>query len=101
MRVALIAVPYALFLCSCSVVPHSAWTFDPTQPQGRAALPAEDASMLTNRVAELQVQRTEIRTRIANEPDAFKRQQHYEALHAVGMQLSPLERRLATVASAR
>jgi hypothetical protein len=95
------AVCYAALalLAGCTVVPPEAWTFDPTRPPAKAVLPAQEVAALTDRIAELQLQRNEIRTRIAGQPDAGQRQQLYEQLHALGMQLSPLERRMATVAS--
>jgi hypothetical protein len=64
-------------------------------------LSPQDVAALTDRSAQLQLQRNEIRDRIASERDAWARQRLYEELHQVGMQLSPLERRLATVAAAR
>ncbi len=88
-------------LTGCSVVPREAWTFDPTRPSARVALPPDEAAALTDRLAQLQLQRNAVRTRIANEPDAWARQGLYSQLHAVGMELSPLERRLNTVAGAR
>lgn len=88
-------------LAGCSVVPPAAWTFDPTQPSPRVALPTEEALALTDRTAQLQLRRNEIRARIAAEPDIWVRQRLYGELHSVGMELSALERRLATVAAAR
>jgi hypothetical protein len=84
---------------ACSVVPPQAWSFDPTRPQPRATLSPQEAAALTDRVAQLQLQRHEIRSRIAIEPDVWKRQAHYEDLHRVGGELSPLERRLAAAAA--
>jgi hypothetical protein len=66
----------------------------------RASLPPDQLAALTNRMAELQIQRNEIRARISAEPDVWGRQRLYEELHTVGSQLSPLEREL-TAASAR
>ncbi len=82
-------------LGGCSVVPQQAWTFDPTRPQPKAMLPAPEVASLTDQVAQLQLRRNQIRADIAVEPDAWKRQGHYARLHAVGVKLSPLERRLA------
>lgn len=97
-----VCLPVLALLTSCAaVVPPQAWTFDPTQPQPRLALATAEVVALTDRVAQLQLQRNEIRARIAMEPDVWKRQGYYLQLHSVGMELSPLERRLATVASAR
>ena len=84
-----------------SIVPPAAWTFDPTQPQPKLVLPAAEVAPLTDRVAQLQLQRNELRMRVATEPDARKRQQLYAQLHGLGMELSPLERRLAAVGMAR
>jgi hypothetical protein len=97
MKTAVCGAALAL-LAGCTVVPPAAWTFDPTRPP-RAVLPAQELATLTDRIAELQRQRNEIRARIAGQTDVGQRQHLYEQLHAVGMQLSPLERRLATVAS--
>ena len=91
----------ALAGCAVGVVPSRAWNFDPTQPQPKTSLAPEQAAALTDRLAQLQLERNEIRARIAGERDVWARQQQYRALHRVGMQLSPLERRLAGVASAR
>jgi hypothetical protein len=88
-------------LSACSVIPPQAYTFDPTQPQPKMSLATSEVTALTQRVAQLQLRRNEIRTQIATEPDARNRQLHYEDLHRVGMELSPLERRLSTIASAR
>jgi hypothetical protein len=85
----------------CSVVPREAWTFDPTHPEPRAVLPVEEAAALTDRMAQLQLERNTVRTRIAAEPDVWVRQRLYQQLHGIGMELSPLERRLATVTAAR
>ena len=90
-----------LVLSGCSVVPSEAWTFDPTQPQPKMALPAPELAALTDRVAELQLERNEIRARIAGQPDIWERQRLYVQLHGIGTELSPLERRLATVAAGR
>jgi len=100
MKTAVCCAALAL-LAGCTVVPPEAWTFDPTRPPAKAVLPAQELAGLTDRIAALQLQRNEIRNRIAGQPDAWQRQHLYEQLHAVGMQLSPLERRLATVASSR
>ncbi|MDP3762229.1 MAG: hypothetical protein Q8R01_17120 [Ramlibacter sp.] len=90
-----------MLLAGCSVVPPAAWTFNPTSPAPREALAMADVVALTDRAAQLQLQRHEIRARIAAEPDIWARQRLYAQLHAVGMALSPIERRLATVAAAR
>lgn len=90
-------------LAGCSVVPPAAWTFDPTRPAAKQGVPVEEAVALTDRAAQLQLQlqRNAIRARIAAEPDVQARQRLYGELHAVGLALSPLERRLASIASAR
>lgn len=100
MRIAISCVLLAL-LGGCSVVPNAAWTFDPTHPQPKPALAVQEAAGLTDRLAQLQLQRNDIRSRIASEPDARVRLGLYEQLHSVGRDLSRLERRLATYASAR
>jgi hypothetical protein len=100
MRIALSFAASAL-LAGCAVVPPSAWTFDPSQPRQREFLSREEVAALTDQSAQLQLRRNEIRDRIANERDVWARQGLYSELHEVGMQLSPLERRLSTVAAAR
>jgi hypothetical protein len=88
-------------LAGCAVVPNEAWTFDPSHPVPKPSLSLDQAVVLSGQVAELQLERVRIRDRIAAEPDAFKRQGLYQELHRVGVQLSPLERRMASVAAAR
>jgi hypothetical protein len=97
----IIAAATLVCLSACSVVPREAYTFDPTHPQAKPAMSVAEAAALTDRMAQLQLEKNAIRTRIANEPDALVRQRHYEALHVVGMQLSPVERRLAMYSSSR
>jgi hypothetical protein len=102
MRIALSLSCAALALVAgCSVVPNAAWTFDPTQPPRKAALPADEATSLTDRAAQLQIERNAVRARIAEERDIWARQRLYGELHSIGMKLSPLERRLAAVAAPR
>jgi uncharacterized lipoprotein YajG len=88
-------------LAGCSVVPPAAWTFDPARPAPKAALSVQELAVLTDRVAQLQLERNGIRTRIAGESNVWERQRLYAQLHSVGMKLSPLERRLAGVAAGR
>ena len=88
-------IPAVALLAGCSVVPPQAWRFDPTQQQAKVGLPPAEAAALTDQLAQLQVQRNQIRSQIASEPDIWKRQAHYARLHEVGVELSPLERRLA------
>ena len=95
----------AFLLAGCSTVTNvrDAWTWDATAPQAgarRIVLPPEQAAALTNRLADLQIRRNDIRARISAEPDIRARQRLYEELHSVGRQLSPLERQL-TAATAR
>lgn len=97
MRIAFSCATLAL-LAGCSVVPPDAWTFDPTKPLTKAALPAQELAGLTDRVSGLQLERNEIRDRIAGQPDIWERQRLYARLHSVGMELSPLERRLSIAA---
>lgn len=100
MKIAITCVALAA-LTGCAVVPPDAWRFDPTRPAAKAVLPAEQLAALTDRVAELRMQRIAIRASIAAQPDAWQRQHLYEQLHAVGVRLSPLERQLAGVAPSR
>lgn len=90
-----------IWLAGCAVVPPAAWTFDPTRPANKEAITVAEAVALTDRLAQLQLQRNEIRARIAAETDVWARQRLYAQLHSVGMELSPLERRLSMVAAAR
>ena len=90
-----------VLLAGCPVVPPEALSFDPARPAPKTILPAAELAALTDRVAQLQLERNEIRARIAGQPDIWERQRLYGQLHGVGMELSPLERRLATLASAR
>jgi hypothetical protein len=99
MRIAVLPAVLAL-LAGCSVVPNDAWTYNPAHPP-KATLPIEDVVALTSRVADLQVRRTQVRDRIAAEPDIWARQSDYRELHRIGMQLSPLERQLGNLASSR
>ncbi|MFC5499138.1 hypothetical protein ACFPOE_16445 [Caenimonas terrae] len=94
----------AALLAGCSTVSavRDAWNWDPTvaQQRPRVALSPEQLGTLTNRLADLQIRRNDIRARISAEPDVRARQGLYEELHGVGRQLSPLEREL-TAAGAR
>jgi len=66
-----------------------------TRPAPRAALPPQQLAAMTQRLAQLQIERDAIRSRIASERDVRQRLALYEHLHRVGMELSPLERQLA------
>jgi hypothetical protein len=99
MRVAVLPAVLAL-LAGCSVVPPEAWTYDAAHPP-KATMATEEVVAITSRVAELQLRRTQIRDRIAAEPDVWARQSEYRELHRVGMELSPLERQLGNLAQAR
>ena len=94
-----------LLLAGCSnyATVREAWHWEParTQGQARVVLPPEQLAGLTQRLADLQMQRKEIRSRISGEPDIWMRQRLYAELHQVGRQLSPLERQLAAAAPAR
>ena len=89
--------------CTTVSVVREAWNWDPTAPQerGRVVRSPEQLGAMTNQLAELQIQRNDIRSRISAEPDIRARQRLYEQLHAIDRQLSPLERQLAAVAPAR
>ncbi len=100
MRMAASCAALAL-VAGCSVVPPPAWTFDPAALPPKVAMPAPELAELTDRVAQLQLARNDIRARIAAQPDVWQRQALYAQLHAVGSRLSPLERCLATVAGGR
>jgi hypothetical protein len=87
--------------CAVEVVPPQAWTFDPTHPQAKPAMPADEAASLSQRIAQLQMERMALLTRVAQENDAWQRQALYAQLHSLGLQLSPLERRVNAYAAAR
>lgn len=95
MRTALV-----LFLAAgiggCAVVPPAAWDFDPASPPPQVVLPPQQVVPMTQRLAQLRIERNAIRTRIAGERDVRQRLALYEQLHRVGKELSPLERQLAT-----
>ena len=65
----LLCLPVFLF-SACSVIPPQAWTFDPTQPQSKPTLAVAEVVALTDRTAQLQLERNDIRKRISNETDA-------------------------------
>ena len=99
LRLACLAAACAL--AGCAVVPPTAWNYDPSQPQPKPVLAPGEAASLGDRVARLQIERNEIRARIASEPDVWRRLALYQQLHSVGMRLSPLERQLNTYALSR
>jgi hypothetical protein len=101
MRISVSCAVLALVAGCSSVVPPAALTFDPTRPGPKPVLPVQELAALSDRVAQLQLDRNEIRTRIAAERDIWERQRLYEQLHGVGMELSPLERRLSAFAASR
>jgi hypothetical protein len=55
---------------------------------------------LTNRIAELQGQLNEVRAQIAAQPDTEHRLPLYSREHAIGQELSPLQRELGEYAQA-
>lgn len=99
MRLSLLLVA-AVLLGGCSTVSavRDAWSWDPTAPQAgpRVVVSPEQSITLTNRLAELQIRRIEIRANISAEPDVWARQRLYQELHAVGRELSPLERHVSS-----
>lgn len=100
-----ISLATVALLAGCSTVStmRDAWNWDPTVAQERSRIvrSPEQAGAMTNRLADLQIRRNEIRSRISAEPDIWVRQRLYEELHGVGRQLSPLERQLTAAAPAR
>ncbi len=64
MRTILFCIP-VLLLVGCTGVPPGAWTVDPTRPAPKATLSTSEAVALTDKMAQLQLQRNEIRGRIA------------------------------------
>jgi len=91
----------AAVLAGCSVVPQSAWTFDPTHPQPRPVADAAAVAPLTNEVAGLQKELNDVRAKVAEQPDATHRLPLYSPEHRVGMRLSRAQRELAEYAQAR
>jgi hypothetical protein len=89
--------------CSTASAVRDAWTWDPTrmQERTRVVLSPEELAARTNRIAQLQQERTAIRDSISAQGDVRERLALYEQLHRVGSQLSPLERQLAAAAPAR
>lgn len=90
-----LALILAAAVGGCAVVPPAAWDFDPARPAPAAALPPQQVAPMTQRVAQLETERTAIRNRIAAERGVRQRLALYEQLHRVGRELSPLERQLA------
>ncbi|WP_298923979.1 hypothetical protein [uncultured Ramlibacter sp.] len=102
MRVALCCVALAL-TAGCSTVSSigDAWTWQAAGSRPRPTLTAEQVADLISQAVPLQARRNEIRTRISAEPDIWARQSLYSELHAVGMELAPLERQLAMTSAVR
>lgn len=90
-----LALILAAGVAGCAVVPPAAWDFDPARPAPAAALAPQQVAPMTQRLAQLQIERNAIRSRIAAERDVRQRLALYEQLHRVGRELSPLERQLA------
>lgn len=91
-------------LAGCSMISAApqAWDWDPaTNPRVAAADARARATAYAGRLADLRVQRQDIRARIAAEPDIRQRQALYAQLHQIGLQLSPLERRYDSADSVR
>ncbi len=92
----------ALTLASaCTVIEPPAVSFNPTVPQPKSTVSVQEAAALSERIARLQAQRNQVRAQTASEPDLWKRQSHYEELHRIGMELSPLERRMQSITATR
>jgi outer membrane murein-binding lipoprotein Lpp len=94
-----------VLLAGCSSIANvrDAWNWDPTglAETPRAVPPPLQLTELTGRIAQLQQRRTEVRSRISAESNVRARQPLYQELHAIGRQLSPLERQLADAAPVR
>ena len=101
----ILSIAATTLLAGCSTVSavRDAWTWDPTRMQQRphVVLAPGDLSASTNRLADLQLRRNDVRARISAESDMRARQRLHEELHQVGRQLSPLERQLAAAAPVR
>ena len=91
----------AAALAGCSVVPPSAYTYDPTHPQPKPVADAVRIAPLTDRVAQLQIDLNAVRTKIAEQPDTWKRLALYAEENRIHKRLDPLQRELAQYASAR
>ena len=97
MRVACCVSVVLLTGCSSAVPLREAWNWDSTQPVATMALAPAEVNSLAADVAQMQLRRTDIRTRISVETDIRVRQKLYAELHEVGLRLSPLERRQAAL----
>ena len=90
-----------LAFAGCAVAPPDAYSFDPTKPRARPAADPAQAAAITQRVAQLQLELGEVRSRIAVQPDAWQRLPLYEQENRIHRELGPLHRELARYASAR
>jgi len=90
-----------VLLAGCAVAPPDAYSFDPTKPRARPAADPAQAAALTQRVAQLQLELTDVRARIAVQPDAWQRLPLYAQENRIHRELGPLQRELARYASAR
>lgn len=97
----LTSIVVAATICGCSVVPHSAWTFDGAHPPPRIAGDPARVVSLTDRVAQLQIELNGVRAKIAAQDDTSKRLPLYAQEHRIHRSLAPLQRELAQYASAR
>ncbi|HUR89891.1 MAG TPA: hypothetical protein VMZ74_12450 [Ramlibacter sp.] len=97
----LVLVAAAVALAGCSVVPPQAYTYDPTHPQPKPVADAVLVAPLTDRVAQLQIELNAVRTKIAEQPDTWKRLSLYAEENRIHRRLGPLQRELAQYASAR
>jgi len=89
------AAAIALSGCSTFSSLREAWSWEATRPVGATALPPAEEPELGVRITQLQIQRDGIRSQISAEPDIWARQRLYADLHTVGLELTPLQRRLA------
>lgn len=82
------------------MAPPGAYSFDPTKPQARQAAETAQASARAQRIAELQSELGELRSRIAVQPGTWQRLPLYAQEHRIHRELAPLQREAARYASA-
>lgn len=101
-RLSFLLPTFALAILSgCAVAPPDAFSFDPTKPVAKPAMDPAQSAALTQRVAQLQLELGEVRSKIAVQPDAWRRLPLYAQENRIHRELAPLQRELARYALAR
>jgi len=91
-----------LALAGCvAVAPPGAYSFDPTRPQEKPTVDAAQAAAMTQRIAQLQAELGEVRSRIAVQPTAWQRLPLYAQENRIHRELGPLQREFTRYAVAR